>query len=320
MKKAIAWVKESLASRNIVAFMTHYYVNKGTIYATDGRAVAAHPFPFDGEFLAPGKELEAILARFPDDKEISLETHGATIQLKVGRFRGTLHCLDPRDWTVPYPDAGAWQLFPQDILSGLGTLRPLISDNATRPYAMCVYIDNGAMYATNNVILATMPCKAMGQLMIPAWAIDFLLKRPDGITHWQYSPNALAIQWENGAWFRTQLLADEYPKLAIKLLGDAPKAKFKLTPEWLEAVERVAFLANGMSLRFYKDLVATGAPPMMVEEAIKTPLPKGVECTTWDPDQLLKVLSIAEYWQPDLWPEASSFRGTNIHGVFIGRM
>lgn len=319
MRDAVKWVTDALSSKNVVQQYMYFLVKDGMIHATDGRLTAAHPFPVDETFLVAGDEFTKVLNRLSVAEPVVSITDSGFVRLAHGRFRGDIQTIEHDGWTVPSPEA-KWKKFPQGVLDGMRMLRPFVSDNAVHQWALCISIQNGQMFATNNATMGVVEVPGTKNIkaMVPSWAVDFLRHRDEDPTMWMATDNYLAFKWPNGAWMRTQLVTGEFPPMAQRLLAEAVTPEFKLTPEWIEGFQRVSALSED-AVFLYTDKMTGGKGLMACEEDIGTPVPDGTECTVWHPRFLDAVVAVATYWQPDAWPKAASFVGSSIRGLIMGR-
>lgn len=317
MKEALAWVRDAIATKDIATALNHYLVDQGIIYAADGRMTAAHPFPHDGTFCVSGPEFDALLGRM--DAAPKIEVGQGAITAKLGRMRGTIKTIDPRDWTyatVPDP----WHPLPLGLLEGLRKLRPFISDNAVHSFAMCVLAKDDALYATTNVSLARCLCPGLNGVaaMVPYWAVDFILKREEGLVEWAHGDGYLGFRWSNGAWMRTQLVADRFPDTAITMLDGLPQPTVEITLEWRAAFDHAKALLDE-TIVFKPDHMTGVNRNMAVHVEASTPAPQGAEHSAWTLRYLAPVVECATHWQPDAWPNPSPFVGPGIVGLVAGR-
>src|SRR5580765_7017700 len=177
MYPVLKWLNEALDSKDLVIGMTYYRVAGGMIKATNGRITAAHPWEYEGEFLVAGKEFEKVLERMPEVPSIEVEE--MQIKMRSGRYHGTIQTLPLSEWDYPGVDDAQWQRIPESLIDALKELRPFVSDNAKQQWALCVALQDGWAYATNNIALACVQCPDIKSIMalLPVWAIDFVLKR-----------------------------------------------------------------------------------------------------------------------------------------------
>jgi len=319
MKEQIRWIKNALASKEVVASMTYFLVKDGFIHAHNGRMTAACPIDEEGEFLVSGAEVEEVLNRLPGEAVIIVGEEEIT--LKHGRFRGKVKTLDTNLWGFPLPDKN-WGKLPADLMSCVKVLRPFISDNATKPWALCICIRNGVAYATNNICCGrkTVSFSHKEDIMIPIWACDFLLDKDEPPTEWLVKNNYIAFRWADGAFMRAMLVNDAYPDSIEKIIVQAKEASgeaevCEITTEWLQAFETVASSSDGSLLINAEQIIATRTK-MDMEADIATPV---TEDTYWDPRFIGAALRVASHFYPASWPKPCYFYGEYIDGVIMGR-
>lgn len=320
MKTAIAWIRDALSSKALNSAHRHYLVRDGFIFATDGRMTAAHPFPFKCEpFCVSGPEFGALIERLPSP--IGITSTSDTITLRSGRLSGTIKTMDVDDW--PYAtEPGTRITIPERMLPALRRLRPFVSDNATKPFAMAIRAANDTLYATNNVTAVAAPEIDLDEVdaLIPYWAVDFILARENFLTHWSHGENYMAFHWHNGAWLRTQLIDDKFPDQVEGIINQAGFAGYEITSEWRAAFGDVAELVENIVLRTDKmTSVPSAEGKMDVEHEIGTLIPRELDYSCWNVKFLKPVIDMATHWAPDTYPKPTPFRGEGIVGVIMGR-
>jgi len=321
MKTALAWVKDALSSKALAPALAHYLVKDGMLHATDGRMTAAHPFPDDRTFCVAGKEFGALIERLPDPIGIAVADDAVT--LRNGRLNGTVRTIDPNDWPLS-PTTGERHLIPERLLPALKQLRPFVSDNAARPFAMCIRVAYDTLYATNNVVVVAAPEIDLdeAQALIPSWAIDFILARGEGLTHWSHTDSQMTFYWSNGAWMSTRLVDDTFPAAAENIINQAGFAGTEITPEWRKDFNAICELLDGSTIVLHKDRMSSELNPsrkLTVENETGTYSPVDLEYSAWSTEFLQPVIAVATHWAPDRYPKPTPFRGEGIVGVIIGR-
>jgi hypothetical protein len=324
MKQEINWLKGALAAKEIVVSMTWYRIVDKTISATDGRMIACHPWPYEGDVLVPGMELEKVVSRVPEDQEIDLVCTEKNVLIKAQNFKAKIPTVaDLNQWAYPGVKLNQFYELPKDFVQSLKDLHPFISQNATQPWANCVCLNGDWMYATNNVAVAGLPCQGLQvekEVLLPLWAIDFILKRP-GVKSWQIMDNYIAFQWENGAWMRTQVVMGQFPVSAFKMVQDAAKSNPSqiITEEFRDAFERLRGIAEE-PLRIYGDRLWARLRDTELEETVICEIPPSRDYTIWNFENLIPIINNSNSWSPSAWPKPSIFRGERVAGVVVGRV
>ena len=320
MKRALKWIGDALSPKDIVSGKSFYRVADQEIRATDGHLIAGHPWPSDVEFVVPGEEFEKTFARMPDEPTIETILNG--IKIKEGRLSGSISTLSLDKWAYPGVDDASWQTLPKALLPILTALRPFISDNAMQKWATCVALENGWAYATNNVALAGAPCKGLGSIMalLPGWAVDFVIKRAEGLSLWAWTPNYVAFKWDNGAWMRSALVVGQFPERAAELVRAAAneKPRQKIDDDFRKAFNSIAFMAED-TVEIYKDHMVARFKQAESAADIKCQVPKDHECSIWGATYLIPAINAATHWDPATWPKPVPFKGEVVVGLVLGR-
>lgn len=320
MKQALKWIADAISQRDIVAGKSFYKVSRGEIKATDGRLIAAHPWPSNVDFVVPGEEFEAVFKRMKDDPVIKATDKG--INIRSGLFHGTIATLPLDKWAYPGVEQAKWQEIPANLLELLKELRPFISDNAMQKWATCIALENDWVYATNNVAIAGAPCKGLGAVMalLPVWAVDFILARTDDLRYWAWTDNYVAFLWENGAWMRSTLVIGQFPEKAAAMIRGASKEKTTqaVTDDFRQAFVDVADMAED-TIMIYADRMVAKFKQAEVSAGVKSRVPPDNECSIWGASYLLPAIEAAESWSPDVWPKPAPFKGKMISGYVVGR-
>lgn len=322
MLKQVQWLKEVLSTKDILAANTHYLVRNGYIHAKNGRMSAATPVPCDLEFAVPGEAFEKTLARAPGEVALSLAAGPNGVQvltIRSGKFRATMGLLDVAHWHVEEP-ATAFVKIPDRLFPAFDALLPFISDNALHPWASSITMTDGMAYATNNTVLAAYPCPGPSQVsvLIPRWAVEFVVSRGKELAEWTVNENHVAFRWATGAWMRSQLMEGSLPQAALAMLNSAPPAEYALTGAWKDAVARVTSLAEKPLVLTSTSIRTTGTGLLAEEELPDTPVPDGSEGSAWQPTVLQLMVEHATHFDPSNWPKPCSFSNGDLFGVAAG--
>lgn len=318
MIEAINKVKAAIAPKDIASHLSHYLVRDNMLFASDNRMTAATPFPLAGEFLVPGGEFEAMASRFGEKTKVVINPNN--VIFTDGKMKATLKTL-PLDIVDYQRPKGKPEVLPPDFLLALRSVLPFISDNAVHYWALAACLGDGYVYATNNVVVVASECKGLkgGGRLLPCWAIEYLLSRSnDEMTGAIYEVNSITFVWADRSWMTALLVDGQYPQQAIDLMEKLAKPTFHLSPEWKTSYEAIAEMSDAL-VEFHPERMVGLTPKGEIEVAMKTPSPKGAECSKWNTKFLTPVVAAADYWQPDTWPKPSPFVGEGIRGLIVGR-
>ncbi len=300
----------------------HYIIGGGRIAAYNGRVVASAPFPWGGDAIVAGADVERIIARLPGDATITVKSD--QLSIKSGRFGGRIRLLDAAaTWAIPdvtgdlplTGDAAA------SIARATRKLKPVISDVMIPPWMGSMIITPGAATAVSDgahvVARVEIDPSIDASALIPRAAVEFIAARDDDPTGAEIAENHAAFAWADGTFMRTQLLTGNPPSAIEKILDDVTKNEMtEITPEWRAAYDRVAFAPD---VRISPTTLLAVGDRSEADDAAETGLADGVDETLWSATVLDLALSLATKWSLAGWPGACPFAGDGVRGAFAGK-
>ena len=327
IRTVIKWINDALATKDIGPAMTHYRIMNKEICATNGRITAAHPWPDDNEFLVSGVEFEKILARMEgqeDDPKFTTISDDR-INIRSGRFHGTIYTLPIDSWDYPGVEEAKWLPIPVTLIDVLKTLRAFISDNPSQMWAGCVALENDNCYATNNIAVAGAACPVGAiEALLPSFAIDFIMKRLDNLESWAWTENYVAFRWHlpdgTFAWMRSQLVIGRFPEKAAAMVREAYDSNptQEITEQFREVFNDVAGLAED-TIKIFSNRIESKFKKSVIEGTIECEIPEEKEYSIWGARFLVPVIAQATHWSPSVWPKPAPFRGEHVAGFIVGR-
>jgi DNA polymerase III sliding clamp (beta) subunit (PCNA family) len=313
MQSILNLVRGSVSTKDFVPVLQCFHIYNGRIQGQNGRIAIDAPFPDMGDITVPAERFLKAVDACDGEPKISVTEEGK-LSIKKGAFRAVLPLHDHT--AFPRAEKTGEVLATCDgLIAMLRRLRPFISEDASRPWALGILLRADYAYATNNVILARTPFEwSFGDIILPVYAIDELLRIGEEPTVVLVDDTALTFEYKSGAWLRAQLLTGGWPAVENKF-DDIPQ--LEPVPDGLrEAVEKVlpfcpdpkfpliALSANGVS-------TAEGEHMAAVEGIV---LPEG----RYRAETLLAVLEVAKRISLEDYPRPVMFSGDQIEGMFVG--
>lgn len=315
---AIERVKNAVSSKPLVPHLTHYLIDNGEIMSTDGQLNAGGPFPDSGvKYMVPAAEFEKVLLKF--GRKASIEVEQKSIVIKAGRYTARIATLADYDAFPLQRPRGEEAKNVGQLINIFRRLRPFVSDNATRPFAMAYRLRSTDVTVTNNIVLArsthTLP-KGFDHL-VPVWAVDFVLARRDAVlSSVRFDKGSFSFLFDDGSWMMSPLIAEQFPDGPCdKMLEATPDATWAIPGDWREAFNVVAELSED-SVRLYPDRITGGVGFSEVQAEVKSPVK---ELTPFVTKQLKLVVETATYFDPSLFPKPCPWQSEGIKGVIMGR-
>jgi hypothetical protein len=325
----VKWITDAVASQDLgLQGLNSYLLRNGNIHANDGRMVVGTPFPFTGpDTLVPAEQFEKVLFNKPEGS-FSWEYEEDRLVLKRGRFKGRIKLMPVDSWVMPTDLPGGLTPIPDGLITCLESLLPFVSENATKPWAMCIGVKGDYLYASNNIAVARCYCPTdmgVSEFLLPRWVIEFIIKRQEGLSAWAVEDGQrLTFLWENGSWMRSSNIVDQFPdaqKILDKYLyNDDIPVDVEITDSWRKIIRRIAKIADDPVIRLREDECAGSTGEVLsVEDEAGAPVPEGRTETVWDLRYLDAVLISATHWNPRTYPNPAPWRGDFIEGIIAGR-
>lgn len=318
MREAISKVKDRVAKKDIIPLLTHYIVKSGRVFACNDIVTTSVPIEIDFDMCVRAAEFQKFLDKTDGDIKVA-QLENNWLKVSCGRFRAQIPSMDPALAPTWEPSKGKPLKLPPEFKARLEALRPFVSDNATQPFASNICINDGYMYATNNIVLARSKVDLKcDELMFNYDTLDYILSRDDDPTYLMYDESSLTFGWKDKTWLHQRSQAVKFPAAAFKFLDTIPKAKWKVTDDWREAVQQLGELITG-EVVIFADKMVSSQPTAVVEVDIKSPVPEGHDHTSWNSAFVAPVLEHASHLTIyfDGGPRMS-FRNEHIDGICSG--
>jgi hypothetical protein len=326
LREAISKVKDAVATKDVIPYMTHYWVSGGLIHATNGRIMAAAPFPDHRTYLVPAEAFRKSLDRMPgDDIKIDMEQDNV-LKISCGRYKANIKMLINDFVQIPHP-SGAHIPVPEGFIEKLRAIRPFISDNATKEFALCILLEGDHMIATNNIAVAAAFDVGLPPMysMLPVWAVDFVLARDNEPMQIAYDEASFSFLWEDGSWVRTQLMSIKFPEIAKTLIFDAPQPEWEIPSDWRDVYKDVSSLTTSTldsdqaEIRFYANKIIGRHSNGDFTADMVTPVPPESPFSMWNPVFLTPVIESSTHFETRFWPKPCPFAGPLLSGVIMGK-
>lgn len=253
----------SVGVKDYVALLAHFAFAHGRVHAFNGRTYVSAPLPktwANLQFTAPAKQfLEAVRTAGAEHLSIDPDVEAGRVTVRGARgFIARLPCGEAKLYPIDLPlyaetrDAvGKPRAVPRGLLPLLLSLRPIISDDASRPWANAVRVENDVAAVTNNIIVVTAPLKFPFPCTLPVFLLDELLRIDlQPVTAVQLQGGGVTLHLPDGIIVRSVTVHGDWPKSPIEILDVMHKgAKCKGMPaeEIAEAVSAVLPFAQDLA-------------------------------------------------------------------------
>lgn len=329
---AVSRVKNALSNRDYISHYTHFHLRGGRVYASDGALTASAPIDEKLEHVVPAEEFDKALQIFGSDADYIWSED--TLLVKKGKRRMTIRLLPPDQVSLLEPTAISQEV-PKDFKACLKKIRPFISDDASRPWALTTWLkqDSAGKHiclATNNISVVEVSMEELSKfnssmdVQIPNYAIDFLLGREQSVTNIGVENNKVSFWLDDDSNVTAQLFAVKMPDQIHSILDtidDAGSECFLLTDEWREAYKSIGMLSPE-ELTIGPETMSAGRKQALLEVEVSSQPPRdpAKAASYWNPKFLGPVIDKVTHIDFGAYPKASRFHGPGIRGLIIGKL
>lgn len=190
--------------------LCHIEIKGGRATSDGGRISMSTPIDVEMHVRPHARALVKAIQACGDDTIALAETGTGRLSVKAGKFKAFVECLPKEQDMVQLKPSGVYFDVTHEFLDSITALAPLMSVDASRPWAQGLYIDSHSTYATNNIVLAQRwhGANFPGKVAIPADVVQELIRVGEMPLGLQVSDNSLAFYFEGKRWLCTRLIAD----------------------------------------------------------------------------------------------------------------
>jgi DNA polymerase III sliding clamp (beta) subunit (PCNA family) len=317
-------VRGAVSSKDFVPALTHFRISNGKLIGANGHV----------KIETQVEELSMLDIVVPADKFLrafdmmgdpKITVSEGSITLSKGRTRAKLPLLTEYPTSIEAPDHGTGVTYEtSSLLSTLKLLRPFVSDDASRHWAMSIHFIAGRAFATNNIVLA-----AIGygdphfSLDIPSFAVDEIIRINKEVnTVTVYERAAVFTFVDSDVVLTSQLFNETWPDVA-KMLDEQDWQSCKAV-EGLDVAEQIAKIvpfSDGVqsgTVSFLNGTVKTADGDMQAE--IELEAEWATNPSRWNFKPLERVLAASTHIELNTYPAPCPFKNeeTGVMGIVVG--
>lgn len=321
IEKALKFVIGAVARKDFVEELCHVEIRNGRAIAYDGMLSMSTPIDVGLDVRPHARSFLKALQACKDNQAIAMHvTPAGKLSIKSGNFKAQVQCLEKENpMEQPLPEGAPFEV-PQALLESIRTLAPLMSVDASRPWARGLLICGNSTFATNNIVLAEYwhGSNFPGEVIIPADAVMELIRIGEAPTRAQITENSASFHFEGDRWLRTALVDGKWPHEQISEMLDRGGNVIDVPQEFFTEVARLkAFVDVDQGIRLHPDHVTTSANADDVGARIDFDLPGAMG--HFNIQQFLSLEGIAKQIDFSTHPRPCYWRGGMARGVIIGR-
>lgn len=230
---------------------THCRIGNGQIVATDGTLTMG--YPIDDALEACPHTLRFLSALLRCDGTVQLTMLPHAISVKAGAFRASVPMIEPAVLPTYAPDARVCDV-PDSLRASLKIAGGLAREGAARAILASVLVREGSCFGTTGTaLLEAWHGVSLPTMALPKKSLDALLKVAAPLVGFGYGGTSATFYFDNGAWLKTQLMAEQWPGTIDDLLAQ-PNAPVPMPADFWTAYDALDdFISNGSGFVFFGD-------------------------------------------------------------------
>lgn len=313
----LAKIKQAIAQKPLIPILSfvHIYSKDGErrMQSNNGKLCVDTGVNFGMDVTVHGNKFIRATKLCKSKTKVKLTPTGR-LSIISGKFRALIETADctkfPRLELTARPNC----LTAPNLPEICKTLLPFISDDASRPWSRSILFRGGKAYATNNIVIACVPCGGIPDCVVPAYAVEVLAALNMPPVDFIVGDGFVGFFFTDGTWVRTCIIDSKWPSVE-KLI--TPTKTQPLPADFLDSLESIVPFCEDPKMPtvylnqygIHTSLQDFGAS---LEVADFTPSKFRVE-------PLLQIAQCAKEIDLSTYPKPCYFVGDNgLHGVIIG--
>lgn len=316
MLEELKFVKGAVAKKDFSPELTHFRIENSRITGYNGMMAISAPIGLDIHAYPHATNMVRAIEACSSEVSLSM-TDGGRLFIKSGKFRAYVECLEKAYFKIS--PVGDFIKPDVELLPAFSALYDVISDDASRPWAMGLLLNGASAFATNNVVLIERWIgSSFPTLNIPRLAIKEVLRIGKEPSLIQTDGNSVTFHYENDCWLRTQLYDAQWPLEMVEKLLSMEQETFPVPEGFFDAVETLIPFVGDKSTALF--LLGNKLSTSMGEkEGVSVELeglPEGV--FKFGSHQLRLLRNLATRINLGAFPEPSLFFGDKLRGALLG--
>lgn len=219
---------------------SHSRIVNGYVIGFDGIVAAGHPIDTDLPHVCPHTaQLVKSLERVSAQHSITITNN--MIHIRGDKFKSHVQCVPVEDMPYIAPDARA---YPMNNAFATAAAEAMVftKEGADKIVMASILTGDGTLKGTNGNAFVEVyhGIPTPPGLIIPVSFVKILAKITDKeIAGFGFSEQSLTIHYSDGAWVRTQLYSEGWPKIDGILVEFTQASQYDIPKGFFEAIETV---------------------------------------------------------------------------------
>lgn len=314
MLKELKFVQGAVARKEFIPTLTHVRIENATVRSFNGTLALCSPIDFDIDCTPKATPFIKAIGNCAETVSLAM-TPAGRLKISSGPFKAFIECVDQETPHV-VPEGDIVNIEGEQLLEALKAVLPFVGDDASRPWANGILLDNHSAFATNNVMLveywigSQFPIKAN----IPSLAVREMVRVNEAPEYIRMQDNCMSFHYSDGRWIRTSLLATDWP--ALHNILDVPSTPDPIDEQLWDALIAIKPFVDKLERVYIRDGVV--ATSILEEEGASYQIPGFPHTGVYQLQMLNLLKDVATKMDFSTYPKPCLFFGPRLRGAMIG--
>jgi len=314
--KSLKFVQGAVAKKNHVPVLKHFKISNNRIESCNGVLSLSSPIDCNLE-IQPHAETFVHAVEVCEDITTLHETDTGRLAITSGKFKAYINTSDS---VFPEAQLAGKRIEVDGLLEAMLALRPMIGEDASRPWSHGILFVKNSAYATNNIILVEhwLPRPVSRPFGLPSMTVNELLRINEEPESIQINEHIVTFHFSGDRWLSSKLLSiNLWPDVRQLLKNPDDLELYTIDSSLFETLLKLRpFTADLRPVWLNDDTVSTASSDKDGARIQTTDC--GNMRGTWSLDQLILLKGSATRIAWDSYPAPCSFFGKGMRGVIIG--
>lgn len=210
MKYTLERVRGAVSRKTLLPILTNVSMRHGWLQSSNGFITVTTPCPgVDLDFCVPAAPFfKAVDVCGPTP---SLAVDGGRLTVSKGKTRIRLPLETEDAYPRAEPISSELEVVPDGLCDVLTRVRPFVGTDAFRLWSHGVLLQDGFVWATNNVVLVRVPFPGVRPMVWPTPVLDEVLRLGEQPVAMAATDSRVELHYEDGTWLAASLIANQWP-------------------------------------------------------------------------------------------------------------
>ena len=256
---SLNFVKGAIGKKNLNNTLTHFSIERGTIRSYNGILGLCAPISLNIDCKPKALDFIKAVQNCKSEQTALSLTKTKRLKITSGKFKAIIDTIDEETPHV-LPAGETYDIDGTLLMKALAAMEAFVGDDASKPWSNGILIDNGSLFATNNVILSEYWTGLMlpHKCNIPRMAVRELLRIKKIPQNVRVTDSSITFIFGDDLWLRTTLLNSQWPE--VKPILNSKGSPVPIHNEFFQGLETLKHFTDDVGRIYLSDGAISTSP------------------------------------------------------------